>query len=95
MAVDTLPLAKAQYFDNLDYDTESSVAKCKLFITACRALLLHIPAKMQHGGSGADGFEFNQEELRLQLADARTWLAGNDDSASDQVIFPDFGEFRR
>ncbi len=96
----TLDQAKAAYFDNASYDTDGSASMCRLFIQACRFLLLMIPKRLQHGGQGADGFEIDPLILQAELNNARAWLSANDSTMADSAggggcIHPDFSAFRR
>jgi hypothetical protein len=61
-----------QYLDNLSYDMDGSVAKAKLFIAACRALLVMHPTTWSHAQSS---IQFNPNLWEKQLQDAQRWLS--------------------
>ena len=82
-AASTRKNALDQYHDNLGYDIEGSVSKCKLFIEACRALLSprFSVKRVSHGlsrGGGGEELETDQSVLQDQLASAIAWLKAND-----------------
>lgn len=82
----TREVVKAQIADNLAYDVEDSVAKCRLLIEALRHwLVFYAPLRVQHGGaSRGSGEELEQDTTRFErlLRAAESWLAVNDASAS-------------
>lgn len=63
-----------EYLNNVNYDVNGSAGECKLFIAACRALLVMHPANWQHAGST---IQYNPQLWETQLNDAKTWLAAN------------------
>ena len=64
----------AQYLDNLGYDHSGSVSAAKLFIEACRALLVMHPDKWE----GEDtNFEFDKSLWTKELEKAQDWLNAN------------------
>jgi len=63
-----------QYLDNLDYDHSSSVSACKLFIAACRALLVMHPNDWQQNNSRVT---FSPQLWRQEQQSAQTWLNAN------------------
>lgn len=65
------------YDDNAAYDVDSSIAKAKNFIEACRILLRRRPNRV---GVGSQSVDF--ESVRQELDDAREWLALNNTSAN-------------
>jgi len=87
----------ASYEDNADYDVPADIAKCRLFITACRVLKRRMlqGATNPSGSSASDTYEkYEQEEKR-----AIAWLATNDPDAataagSGYVRHSDFSTFR-
>ena len=85
----TLADCEASYLDNAGYAENNSVAQAAAFVTACRALLLKMPAKSAHGKGGS--VEFNLEMIQRQLTEARAWLAA---VGSPDVVHPSFGNFR-
>ena len=93
MAVNTLAQAKSQYLSNADYAEDLSVAKAKRFVTACRALLVHLPSSATKGANSA-GFRVDLIAKEMEMAQA--WLEKHD---SDQIPGPlvtrsDFRNFR-
>ena len=94
MAV-SLTTAQEAYLDNADYDETASVAKAKLFRTACRQLIVLLPSSAMRGaGSNQQTVGFRVEEIRRSLEAVQCWLAVNDTSDNPSVIHPDFGESR-
>ena len=93
MTTPTLATARAAYLDNASYDADSSATKCRLFIVACRQLLVLLPSS----ATGPQGTvaEFSMESVRVELSLAQAWLSANDESNDPRVIYPDFGEFNR
>lgn len=63
-----------EYLDNLSYDLNSSASQCKLFIAACRALLVMHPSNWEQSGSR---IQFNAELWSQQLNEAQNWLSAN------------------
>jgi hypothetical protein len=88
----TLADAKAQYLGNLSYGTDGSVAKCKLFIEACIALMLLLPTKTARGRNGMQ-VEMNVDLVKSSLETAQRWL-GSSGSAGSSVVFANFNTFR-
>lgn len=64
---------RAAYFDNASYEEDASVAKAKIFITACRMLLQHIPKRAKQGGAGSE-VETDPVRIENQLEEAQEWL---------------------
>ena len=96
MAVNTYALAEAQYLDNLDYDTDNSVAKCKLFIAACRALL-HFVLSSTSTATSSMGNE--PQKYREEIDAATDWVGAHDEDAATSagsgfVRHADISEFR-
>ena len=61
------------YDDNVSYDTDGSVAKCKVFIEACRILRRRNPKLARTGNRNElQTFDFDSE-----LKAATTWLSAN------------------
>ena len=63
-----------EYLDNLSYDIDGSAAKCKLFIAACRALLVMHPNNWEQTSVK---IQFDPKLWADQLNAAITWLAVN------------------
>lgn len=93
-AASTLEDVQAAYLDNVGYDEEGSVAKCRAFITACRALLVRLPSRAARGA--AANLEWNIEAITGQLDQAAQWLALHDDApaAGSTVRYLDLSGFR-
>lgn len=77
-----------QYLDNAGYDITESVASAKLFVEACRALLIMQPSDWQHGASkiGFDPAEWRREKL-----EAQTWIQANGTAGQGSVKHLSFG----
>jgi hypothetical protein len=84
---------KGQYLDNADYEETSSLSKARLFITACRALLLKLPT--QTAGAGGGSIAFKPELIHEEMNRARAWVGANDTSRNSGVKHLSFGGFRR
>lgn len=74
MPVPTLDAAMADYLANLHYATNGSVAECQLFIAACAALLVLLPADHNHGPTRFR-HDVNLQLIQKQERFARAWLA--------------------
>lgn len=87
----TLAEVTTAYLDNADYDATASVAKAKLFRTACRQLIVVLPASTMRGTGGGNQqqISFSIGEVRRSLNDVEAWLSVND-SANDACVHPDF-----
>ena len=66
---------KAAYDDNASYAEDASATKAAAFVTACRILLRRLPKRGKLGGRHE--IELDPKILRLELSDARQWLATN------------------
>ena len=94
MAIDHLSTQQdivGQYLDNLGYDHNESVASCKLFIQACRAMLVMHPSTWSQSGVN---ITFDPTAWRQQAAQAEIWLNANQTSGGGSVKFLAFGDFR-
>ena len=81
-----------QYLDNVGYDHTDSVASCKLFTQACRALLIMHPADWMHSGHRTT---FNPNLWLTQQNAAELWLLSNDTTPGNgSVKHLSFGDFR-
>ena len=69
-----------QYLDNSGYDHTGSVAACKLFIHACRALLVLHPADWAQSNTT---IRYNPELWRREQAEAQAWLTANTTTAGE------------
>ena len=66
----TLDEIKDAYADNASYIEDDSVAKAKIFVTACTLLLLRIPKDASQGGG--ERVVMNPELLEKQRSEATT-----------------------
>ncbi len=90
----SLATAQDAYLDNADYDSDGSVAKAKLFRTACRQLLVLLPAdQSRRAGNNTQQVSFDPAMLRQSLQEVEAWLALNDTS-TPAVVHPDFSYAR-
>ena len=92
----TLAQVQAAYVDNASYAEDGSAAKAKAFLTACRVLLLKLPAE---AGTREGTMRLNPELIQNEMAEARAWLAANgaavaDDAAGGRVTRASFTHFR-
>lgn len=90
----TIQQIKDAYDDNASYEEDNDVAKAKIFVTACRMLLMKIPKLAGHGGGQV---AMSPDLIRKELADARTFLQANDTSTSARkrrVLHPDLSNYR-
>jgi hypothetical protein len=94
MTAESLSATLAAYDENADYDDDESVAKAKLFRSACRRLLVKLPAQASRGGSGGtQSFGYRIDEIQAALQSVNIWLSANDTSSS-AVTHPDFSNAR-
>ena len=70
----TLAQIEAAYKDNACYEEDASVAKAKIFVTACR-LLIRTPSQISKTTSG---MTFPAELLRKELLAAQAFIATHD-----------------
>jgi hypothetical protein len=94
MAAETLTATLAAFDENADYDADGSVAKAKLFRTACRRLIAKLPAQASRGGTGGNqSFAYQVDEIREMIHEVEAWLALNDPDTYG-VTHPDFSNSR-
>lgn len=80
----TIEEIKAAYIDNAAYDVNNSVAQAKLFVQACRILLLVMP---KQGSQDRANFGLSPELIAEQLKDATAFCGGHvDATAADGTI---------
>lgn len=93
----TLAQVQAAYEDNADYDLVASVAKARLFIQACRFLMLRLPAAGSSGDASTT-LSQNLTEIRTAMQRAEQWLAVSGGSTAGgggpSVKHTSFEEFR-
>ena len=88
---------RAAYADNGSYEEDGSSAKCRIFITACRLLLLRLPSRSaRRGVAGAgDEVELNVMLIKGELESAQKWLraqvSGAGSAGGARVLHPDVG----
>lgn len=87
----TLAQIQAAYDDNASYAEDGSVAKAKVFVTACRLLLRRTPSGVTHG-AGSVSMDVNQ--IRQELEDARQYISANGNSSTGGVQQFGFEDFR-
>jgi len=73
----TLAQIRASYADNAGYGEDASPVMAAAFVTACRLLLLKLPKRSVHGGRGAEEIELELGQIRIELDQARQWIALN------------------
>lgn len=89
-ASSTLEELRQEYVANASYEEDNSVAKCKAFITAARALLVMLPATATgFGGEAMVQFQVGLTEKALESA--KMWLHSR---ATGHVIHADFSNLR-
>lgn len=89
----TLADIKGQYLDNADYEESASVSKAKLFITACRALLLKLPANT--AGAGGGSIALSPQLIAAEMNQARAWLSSNNTDRNSGVKHLSFEGLRQ
>lgn len=86
---------EASYIDNASYAEDASVTKAKAFITACRILLLKLPAEGQQSNRFRGRFDENLKQISNEMDEAKAWLSANDTTRQPgKVIHADFSNFR-
>jgi len=71
----TLADIKAAYADNASYLEDGSAVKARLFITACRLLLLALPKRAMKGGrTSGEEIELDPSLLAGQINEAKRFL---------------------
>ena len=64
----TLAQVQDAYVDNASYAEDASVAKAKAFVTACRILLLKLPAE---AGTRESHVRLNPAEIAREIREAQ------------------------
>jgi hypothetical protein len=91
----TLAEIRAAYADNASYEEDSSPAKARGFITACRLLLLNLPKRAVHGGRGGEEIELDLTLISAEMIEAKKWLAVFGSAlAAARATYVDFRDFR-
>lgn len=94
MAIDSTSTQEdivAQYLDNIGYDHAASATSAKLFIQACRAMLVMHPATWSQSSTS---ITFDPRLWQQQQQAAEQWLAVNQYTTSGAVRHLAFGDFR-
>lgn len=87
----------ASYDANASYEEDQSPTKARAFVTACR-FLMRRASRSAKGGRGGAEQEFDLEQLRREVEDARLWLSQNSNldtsgTAGPSVLDADFTDF--
>ncbi len=90
-ASSTLAEIRAEYVATASYEEDGDVAKAQRFVTACRALLVMLPANAMHNNMAQAGF--NIEQIAAQIKTAQQFIARSS-ASSAQVRQVDFTDFR-
>lgn len=95
MTAPTLATVREAYIENASYESEASVEKARLFLTAARRLLVMLPASAV--GRDRTQADFEMSTIREEIKACQAWLAANPSSttqASDpSVLHHDFSAF--
>ncbi|MEM6260149.1 MAG: hypothetical protein AAGI37_17880 [Planctomycetota bacterium] len=89
----TLADIKGQYLDNVDYEETASLSKARLFVSACRALLLKLPANTAGARGGA--VAMSPGLIRDEMNQARAWISANNTNRNSGVKHLSLEGFRR
>jgi len=84
---------RAQYENNASYDLEHSPTKARLFIEACRAILMRFAARSGLGELSLD-LSVNMSAVQQQLDRAVAWLATHDEGRNG-IIYVSLRRYRR
>ena len=85
----TLNDVVTEYLANADYDVSASATKAKLFLVACRFLLILLPSRASSGG--ASELEFDPNTIKGEMNAAKSWINAN---SGGGVVHPDFRSFQ-
>lgn len=78
----TLAEARTAYLASVDYADSGDVSKARDFRSACRALLVLLPAEVEHGaGNTAQRTVMSVESVQTQLQAVEAWLGSADTAA--------------
>jgi hypothetical protein len=77
VALDTdLAAARQAVIDNASYAADNSLAKARLFETACTKLVAALPlTRTAHGGRGGNEAEMDPSQTALMLDKVQRWIA--------------------
>jgi electron transfer flavoprotein alpha/beta subunit len=88
----TIAEIKASYIDNASYAEDADVAKARAFITACRILLLKMPAVATKNG---ESVQMRPEVIRQEMEAAQEWVEATDaNEIGPRVVKGSFQNFR-
>jgi hypothetical protein len=90
----TLAEIAAAYVDNASYSEDSSAAKARAFVTACRILLLKRPTEVS---VDRRSINFDMKLIQQEMVAAKEWLDTHSTSDTDsgpRVTGADFRDFR-
>lgn len=95
-AESTFAEVRAQYEANAAYDVNGSVAEAKLFVQACRIILVRRASRSGHGGEYLD---YDMAALAKQLDKAVEWIGTVPEAEGGlepdtRVTFGSFREYR-
>lgn len=94
MSIDSLSTQQdivGQYLDNLGYDHAGSASSCRLFIQACRALLVMQPSAWSQSSTN---ITFDPRLWQQQLEQAESWLNASASAGSSVSYYGFGGDFR-
>lgn len=87
----TIEEIEKSYLDNASYGETLDFGMCRAFITACRALIIRLPATAT---KGMNSLSFRLESVQQELERAQEWLEQR--SRSDSPMYPTTNaDFRR
>jgi len=91
----TLAEIQAAYADNASYAEDASPAKARVFVTACRLLLLYLPKRSVSGGRGGTEVELDPRLIQQEMQAANRWLASSRAAVTGGgVVYADFDNYR-
>ena len=86
----TLDEIQSAYIYGASYEEDSSVEKCRTFMSACRIILFKFPSSKTSGG---ESVSFDRRMIPEQLESARRWINSRTNQ-SNRVRFFSLKEFR-
>lgn len=88
----TLATIRQNYVTYSSYEEDGDQAACRSFITACRRLLVMLPAESE--GADRSRVKFELAEITKAMEYAQNWLSANPSSSDPQnVLHHDFSAF--
>ena len=70
----TVEDARTEFLTNIDWEETGDVAKAKLFVTACKALLLLMPKETR---KSRQGWAFDVSEIRRMMQSASAFVSAS------------------